>query len=78
MDVKGIFTDGEFGVISDEPLKVGNILHKAVINVDTEGTEAAAATGSLFLLVESSTLVLVFTRAPFSGIAQGSRVRIEQ
>jgi len=45
MNVKGIFNDGKFGVISDEPLKVGNILHKAVINVDTEGTEAAAATG---------------------------------
>ena len=28
-----------------ENLKVSNILHKATIDVDTEGTEAAAAAG---------------------------------
>ena len=48
LGVNGIFTDGEFGVISDQPLKVGNILHKATIDVNTEGSEAAAATGTLF------------------------------
>lgn len=45
LEVNGIFNSGEFGQISDKPLKVGNILHKATIDVNTEGTEAAAATG---------------------------------
>ena len=46
LEVNGIFNSGEFGQISDKPLKVGNILHKATIDVNTEGTEAAAATGA--------------------------------
>ena len=53
LEVNGIFNSGEFGAISDKPLKVGNILHKATIDVNTEGTEAAAATGAFITLVKS-------------------------
>ena len=52
LEVNGIFNSGEFGQISDKPLKVGNILHKATIDVNTEGTEAAAATGVFTFLVD--------------------------
>jgi len=47
LGVRGIFQKGEFSNINGgvEPLKVGNILHKATVDVDTEGTEAAAAAG---------------------------------
>ena len=46
MDVKGIFQKGEFSKIYDgETLKVGNILHKATVDVDDQGVVAAAATG---------------------------------
>ena len=53
LEVNGIFNSGEFGQISDKPLKVGNILHKATIDVNTEGTEAAAATGVFTFPVDS-------------------------
>lgn len=39
--------DANFKRISSEPLIVNKILHKAVIEVNEEGTEAAAATGDL-------------------------------
>jgi len=47
MGVRGIFQRGEFNKIRDkgEPFKVGNILHKATIDVDEMGVIAAAATG---------------------------------
>ncbi|TRY68508.1 hypothetical protein TCAL_14221 [Tigriopus californicus] len=45
LGVQGIFNDGEFDSISDEPLKVSDIIHRAIIEVDKEGTVGAAATG---------------------------------
>uniref|UniRef100_A0A6P4EKN7 Alaserpin-like isoform X1 n=2 Tax=Drosophila rhopaloa TaxID=1041015 RepID=A0A6P4EKN7_DRORH len=47
-----MFTDqAEFGKIleSPEPLKVSAIIHKAFIDVNEEGTEAAAATGMVMI-----------------------------
>ncbi len=37
--------DAEFGGIADAPLLVDDVVHRAVITVDEEGTEAAAVTG---------------------------------
>eukprot|EP00095_Tigriopus_kingsejongensis_P010982 maker-scaffold281_size224178-snap-gene-0.12 protein:Tk10982 transcript:maker-scaffold281_size224178-snap-gene-0.12-mRNA-1 annotation:"serine protease inhibitor serpin-like protein" len=45
LNVNGIFTDGDFDGISSQPLKVGQVVHKAIIEVDKEGTVGSAATG---------------------------------
>ena len=49
LDVNGIFDYGEFGQISDTPLKVDDILHKANIDVNTEGTGTELAPPSAFI-----------------------------
>ncbi|OAD62153.1 Serpin B4 [Eufriesea mexicana] len=48
LGLKRIFmSDANFNSISNEPLVVDKVLHKAVIEVSEEGTEAAAATGNV-------------------------------
>ena len=41
---------------ADEPLKVSDVVHKAVIEIDETGSEAAAATGNVL-----SQLILYFS-----------------
>ena len=45
LGLQGIYELGEFDRISDEPLRVGQISHKAIIEVDQQGTVGASATG---------------------------------
>uniref|UniRef100_A0A6P4F060 Serpin B4-like n=1 Tax=Drosophila rhopaloa TaxID=1041015 RepID=A0A6P4F060_DRORH len=58
-----MFTDqAEFGKMlqSPEPLKVSAIIHKAFIDVNEEGTEAAAATSMCFQLLSSASMNTYF------------------
>lgn len=49
MGIRDIFDSGKANlsglVESSEPISVTEVIHKAIIEVDEEGTEAAAATG---------------------------------
>ncbi|GMR39124.1 hypothetical protein PMAYCL1PPCAC_09319, partial [Pristionchus mayeri] len=66
MGVHSIFSDNaNLSGISDHALRVSKIVHKAVIEVSEEGTEAAAATGvALEMRMISFTPELFFDR-PF-------------
>lgn len=45
LGLSNIFSDTtDFSLISDEPLQVGSVKHKTFIEIDEEGTEAAAVT----------------------------------
>jgi serpin B len=45
MGVTAIFSDAELGVLTSSRLAVSQIVHKAVVDVNKNGTEGAAATG---------------------------------
>ena len=55
MGVEGILNRGEFDRISSSgaPLKVDDVKHKAIVEVDMEGTVGAAATGEIDLLSQN-------------------------
>jgi serine protease inhibitor len=46
MGVTAIFDIGEFSRLSSTPLKVSRVKHKAIIEVDREGTVGSASTGT--------------------------------
>lgn len=50
LGMRRVFTDdADFGGICTEPVAVGDVVHKAFIDVAEEGTEAAAATATVFM-----------------------------
>ena len=51
--------DADFSGITDVPLKISEVIHKTFVQVDTEGTEAAAATGAV-----ARTLAAVYNPDP--------------
>ena len=70
-DISSTFDFAERGGLTklaqSQDLKVSNILQKAVISVDSEGTEAAAATGVEIVpfSAEPSNLLKIFIDRPF-------------
>jgi len=68
--VKSMFNpdQADFSLISDQPLRVSNILHQAKVEVNEEGSEAAAVTGvflDLRSFVEEEENIVVNFNRPF-------------
>merc|ERR1719189_198178 len=63
-----------FRDIADEALRVSEVAHKAVIEVNEEGSEAAGA-GALQLVTKSLPVTIIFDR-PFYFIIQDSRHKL--
>jgi len=78
LGLKSIFTEeSELGELtSSKNLKVGNILHKATINVNSDGTEAAAATFIDIVAFSASFPKKVFVDRPFLFVLQDSELKI--
>jgi len=74
LGLKSIFTDeSELGELTtSKNLKVGNILHKATINVNPDGTEAAAATFLDIVTFSASYPKIVYVDRPFMFVLQNS------
>jgi len=49
LGVKAMFGKANFENISDEAFSVSKVVHEAIIKVNEEGSEAAAASGVVFL-----------------------------
>jgi len=79
LGVSKIFQDAELGKLGiSDGIAVSKILHKAVVNVDEEGTEGAAATGVELVLLSGSfgEKVDVNVDRPFIFIVQDKRNNI--
>ena len=67
MGVSTLFRTPNLGDISDEPLYVSDVLHKAQVKINEEGSEAAAATG-----------VIVNTRSGGPSFQRQPEFRVDQ
>ncbi len=47
MGLSAAFSSGDFNRMSDSPLAVSKVKHKAIVDVDRQGTVGAAATGTI-------------------------------
>ena len=66
LGVSDMFSDrANFTYITNKPMKVSNAIHKAFIEVNEEGTEAAAATAALFSFKSAGFARRFFANRPF-------------
>lgn len=54
--------NANFSRISNTPLMVDKVLHKAIIDINEEGTEAAATTGEFNLKKKKKSFVYIFNK----------------
>ena len=74
LGISGIFSNGALDRIADSPVSVGGICQKALIEVNEEGTTAAAVTGNIYgANIEKLDIVnLTFDRPFFYWISERS------